>query len=398
MGRKKFYGVIVIIVNLVISIWAIGAQAKDPELTVGMAGAMSGTGAQWGAVVDRSCRLAIEDINAKGGIIIEGQRYTLGLKTYDHAYDPTRGLEIAKRMLAVDKVSWIVSHGATAMRPVIPITEENKVIHMTILGGSGSRTFMKQNYTYNMIITAPDSHSLMWEWVTKNHPEWRTTVGMQPDDSSGWEAMKDVKEKILPKFGIKMLADTFYRRGQTDFYPALINLLGAKPDVFDVQNIPPADKGRVIKQAREMGYKGSFISSEAGTIEPVLQIAGSYAEGFIFGAPIDPNSSFATPEEKTFYDKWMKAYGGQFDLTCAPISGGIYIVAQAMMKANSLDTDKINKIIQTSEFDVLGRKVRMGGVSVYGPPPRQVISPYGIYIVEGGKTKMIGTVTLPAGY
>jgi branched-chain amino acid transport system substrate-binding protein len=405
MKGKQIYVAMVISAVLILLVLAgvVWAQPKTPtgkteKLTIGVSVAMSGPAAAWGQMFDRGCSLAVEDINSKGGVTVGDVRYVLQHKTFDHAYDPSRAVEIAKRMISVEKPFWVITFGTTATKPIIPFTEENKMLVMHAGAGKEIMIFRKQNYTYRSITGAPELSFVTWQWVSRKHPEWKTTVEMQPDDASGWEALKDIKEWILPRAGVKLVAERLYRRGITDFYPILVGLLGAKPDVFDLSNLPPADQGRILKQAREMGYNGPFIAPLGSTISPVLEIGGEHAEGLLFGANIDPTSRFATAEEKAFYDRFMKTYGPPYQFNTVEVALSVYVVAQAIEKANSLDPDKVTKIIQTAEFNVLGRKIKFGGVSVYGPPPRQVILPWGIFVVEKGKPKMIDIMELPVDY
>lgn len=398
MTNTRLWTVVVMGAVLGLTVW-LGDAGAQQKLTVGLCGSMSGAGAAWGQALDRANRIAIDDVNAKGGITVGGVKYMLEGKTFDHAYDPSKAVEIAQRMISVDKVAWIVTHGTTAVKPIIPFTEEKKIIVMAATAGSEIMTFQKQNYTFRQILSGPETHLLFWLWAFKNHPEWKTTVGIQPDDASGWEIMKDVKERILPRGGVKMVAETFYRRGVTDFYPILTKLIAAKPDVFDLQNMPPADQGRVLKQAREMGYKGPFIAPIGYSYDIIVETAGAQnAEGLLVGASIDPTSRFGTREEKAFYDKWMKLYGPPFLLDSIFFTYGIDFVAQAMEKANSFDPDKVAKIIATAEFNGLGRKIKMGGASVYGPPARIVKPPFAVYSIQKGKPVMMDTTELPADY
>jgi hypothetical protein len=94
----------------------------------------------------------------------------------------------------------------------------------------------------------------------------------------------------------------------------------------------------------------------------------------------------------------MKIYGPPYDLVAIPQSSGIYLVAQAIEKANSFDPDKVAKLIQTAEFTVLGRKIKMGGVSVYGQPPRIIKYPRAVFTIERGNPKMMDITELPADY
>ena len=395
--RNRIFLAMVIVVSLVLFVSG-GTVFAQQKIVVGLSGCMSGAAAMWGRVLDRACSMANDDLNAKGGIQVGGVKYLLDKKTYDHAFDPGKAVEIAKRMMSVDKVSWIVTHGSAATKPIIPFTEENKTIVMSSTAGRDLMIFQKQNYSYRVTNVVPEVPLLFWTWAFKKHPEWKTVGTTMPDDASGWDAVSDMKEKILPRGGVKMVVDTFYKRGITDFYPILTKILAAKPDVFDLLNMPPADMGRALKQIREMGFKGPVVASILHTYGTVLEVAGPHAEGLIFCGGIDPLSQYATPEEKAFYDKWMKVYGPPFDLDTISQADGVYLVAQAMEKANSLDPEKVTKMLQTSEFTVLGRKLRMGGASMYGPPPRTLRLPEAVYTVENGKPKMIETADLPADY
>jgi branched-chain amino acid transport system substrate-binding protein len=373
-------------------------QSQPKKLAVGVMASLSGPAAQWGIGYEHGCSLAVEEINAKGGITVGGEKYQLYLKTYDHAFDPSRSVEIAKRLMMVDKASWIVINGTTVTKPIVPFTEENKTIVMTGGAGTDIAVFQKENYTFKSLVISPEGFFLIWDWVSRKYPNWKTTVEMQPDDASGWDALKDIREKVLPKYGIKLVAETFYKRGTTDFYPILVKFLAAKPDVFDLANMPPADQGRVIKQAREMGYKGPFIAPSASSLAPVLEIAGPAAEGLIYGTTLDPISRFATAGEKNFYDRWVKAYGLPYDYFSLPAGISVYLVAQAMEKSNSLDPDQVVKTLRTAELNVLGRRIRIGGTSVYGPPPRQVMYPLTISVIENGKPKVLDIAELPNDY
>lgn len=402
MTSKRMWVAICILVVVGLLMGGFGcakpAEERPKTLTVGLSASMSGPAAAWGIVHDHAVTLAIEDINTKGGITVGGEKYLLDLKTYDHAYDPAKATEIAKRMVTMDRVTWIVTHGATVTKPIIPYTEETKTLLMQGATGKDVMVFQKQNYTFRWLITtSPEAMHMVWDWVSKNRTDIKTTAEIKPDDASGWDEAKDTKE-MLPKYGIKLVNESFYKRGTTDFYPVLTSLLAAKPDSIDLGAIPPADQGRIIKQSVELGFKGRFIAPVAPSLAPVLDLAKEAAEGLILGSYIDPTSPLATSGERAFYDRWVQAYGLPFDYLSLGIVAGVYPVAQAMERINSLDPDKIAKELETGTFDVLGRKVRFGGVSVYGEPARQIIAPLAICSIEGGKLKVLGVADMPAGY
>jgi len=349
------------------------AEEKTNTLTIGLSASMSGTAAPWGLAFERACTLSAKDINAAGGVTVGGTNYLLEVKTYDHAYDPAKATEIAKRMVTVDKVAWIVTHGAATTKPIIPYTEENKVIVMQGATGSDIMTFMPEKYSFRILtMGVPMSSVLLWNWIGANRVDIQTVAQLKPDDASGRDDARDTKQ-LVENLGRTMVYEDFYKRGTTDFYPALTKLLPSNPDLIDLASSPTADKARIIKQARELGFEGAFL--DATPNNPLLiEMAQEAVDGVIYADYIHPNSAIATPEEKAFYNRFVEAYGLPFDTIIMGIINGVYPVAQAIEKANSLDPDKIAQQLYTETFDVLGRKAKLGGVSVFGEPPRQFLT------------------------
>ena len=73
---------------------------------------------------------------------------------------------------------------------------------------------------------------------------------------------------------------------ETDFYPVLTPLIKKGVDIIDVASPGPEDASLIIKQARELGYKGIFAHADAPNIDDYADVAGWDAvEGFL-GAPV----------------------------------------------------------------------------------------------------------------
>ncbi len=397
---KRGLGILVVLVCLALLLGSFGcsqqAAVETPQtLTIGVSAAMSGTGSAYGVAQERAVNIAAKDINDKGGVKIGGAKYLLQVKTYDNAYDPAKGLEVAKRLVDVDKVFMISTHATAALKPVLPVTEEKKMLVTHLTTGKDIMTFMPENYAFRCVQDIYVSEAALWQYLIKTYPDMKTTAFLKPDDSGGRDEAKDNKG-IVENLGVKLVYEGYYTRGVTDFYPALTALLAAKPASIDLGgSVSPADQGRIIKQARELGFKGKIVTMYAANIQPILDMAGAAAaEGFIYTASVDPNSSFATAEEKAFYTRMMEAYNS-FDIYCLQVVMGIYPVFQAAEKVNSLDPTKIAESLHKDKFTVMGREVWSGGTSIYGQPARQLLYPIALYTVEGGKGKIVSVLEPP---
>jgi branched-chain amino acid transport system substrate-binding protein len=363
---------------------------------------MSGPGTAWGVGSDRGMMLAVEEVNEKGGVVIKGKRYMFSQKTYDHAYDPTKGVEIAKRAIDVDKANFLFILGGGIVVACLPFVEQAKIINPHASSGKSPFYFNQKpvNYTFRMHCCAfPDMAILVWGFMKKEHPEIKTVAGIYPDDVPGWDDA-DAHKKYLPNYGVQLVGQEFYKRGTQDFYPILNKIVSKNPDCIAMGSDPPGDQGRIIKQARELGYKGLMISEASGMYLQQAQIAGAAAEGFLAGAcGILPEINPAAPEAlKAQYKKWVARWGADsYDALGTLFGETIHMLAQAIEKAQTLDPDKLMEVLRTSEFNVYGLKVRMGGTSTYGYKA-EVLSPQSVVESINGKPVLRKVMEFPPGY
>ena len=86
-----------------------------------------------------------------------------------------------------------------------------------------------------------------------------------------------------------------YERAQKDFQPMFTKILKLNPDLIDLGSSPPGTAGLLIRQARELGYKGKFLKTGGAGPEEIVAVAGKEAsEGLISVLYADPaNPGFA---------------------------------------------------------------------------------------------------------
>src|SRR5262245_7068321 len=77
------------------------AQAQE-TLKIGGVGPLSGGGTAWGLAAQRGIEIAIEEINAGGGVKVEGKSYKLQLVMYDDQYTGAGGKAAAERLVNQD--------------------------------------------------------------------------------------------------------------------------------------------------------------------------------------------------------------------------------------------------------------------------------------------------------
>ena len=127
-----------------------------------------------------------------------------------------------------------------------------------------------------------------------------------------------------------------------------------------------------------------------GSVETVVKIAGEAAEGFVYTTPCHADRKFFSKEENEWMDYWLKRWGEPFIADTFLGYKQFNLWAQAVRKANSLDPDKIAKVLETSDFVVQGWKIRFGVTpDTYMGRPRSLLAPLPISTIKEGKTAVL---------
>jgi len=140
-------------------------------------------------------------------------------------------------------------------------------------------------------------------------------------------------------------------------------MLAQNPDIISVNAAPAGSVGLIIKQARELGFKGRFIHIGQVDTSVVAGIAGKqHVEGmWVHGYVETP-----LPESlKSWKERYTKKYG-EWNATSIDFANPAFSFIAAVQKAQSLEPKKIAQALQTVEFDNLWGKAHYGGKDFYG--------------------------------
>lgn len=391
MGGSKMKRILFIALALTLAFAVSNAplvQAAE-TLKIGVIAPFSGPGAPWGIALFRGVELATEEINATGGIKVGGKSYMIKLIKGDDKYTGKGGVDAASKLVYQDKVKYIVGSISSASTLAFQaITEPAKVLIMPN-SYSNKVPAPEKPYTFRIVMSSYETAKVQYAWIRKNREGVQKVAVLSPNDASGWAVSEHVKLAAKAN-GFDMVFDKFYERGTTDFYPVLTRLLAQKPDWFDTGASPPGEHSLMIKQARELGYKGGFSTTTGINETVVVKIAGKeYSNGYL-NPSLDITGPFATKEEKVFEKQYLDKYGPPYNAIALAFYPPLFVLKQAMEQAGSLDSTKVmNQMASPGwKFDWMGKEAWWGGKEYYGID-RQLISNISITILENGKLKTV---------
>src|SRR5260370_1313226 len=143
----------------------------------------------------------------------------------------------------------------------------------------------KNPLTFHSFPSPPET-TVFWKWIKEHHPKIKRVATIAPNDDTGWWSIK-VETAYVQKLGYEVGATEFFERTMTDFNPVLLRMLAQKPDIISVMASPAGSAGLLIKQARELGFKGRFVhvgqvdTSVVSNIARKANVQGMGVHGYV---------------------------------------------------------------------------------------------------------------------
>ena len=383
LKRKNFLVGLVFGVALMALLLVSGSvvRAEEPEkVLIGGLTALSGPAAPWGVGMQNCWQMVIDDINEKGGFTVGGKKYVWDLAVYDHAFDAAKAVASANRLITRDQAKFIFAFDGGMIKAFQPISEKAKVI--TIAWASPGKDYIgpKTPYTWMYGIDCMAA-VIFYPWIEKN-TEIKKVALFFPDTWTG-HATADAARFGLSKTKLEVVFDEFAPGETSDFYPALTRILATKPDLIDCANWDPAVGALLVKQARQLGYKGPMylVTPDVPTLKDV---AGWENCENLYFAPYEVEE---TPGMTAFREKYIKKYGEENWL--GAIGFAFYDwphwLTEAVVGAQSFDNDKINKYLETMKTtSIYGDPAYFAGQGFYGIN-RLPLYPFALAQVQNGK-------------
>lgn len=327
--------------------------ADSDTIKVGILHSLSGTMAISEQSVKDAEMLAIEEINAAGGVL--GKKIEPIIE--DGASDWPTFAEKAQKLLQKDKVATVFGGWTSASRKaMLPVFEENNGLLWYPVQYEGMEA--SPNIFYSG--AAPNQQIVpAVEWLLQNRGKKFFLLGS--DYVFPRTANKIIKAQ-LAAMGGELIAEEYTPLGHTDYSTIINKIQAAKPDV--VFNTLNGDSNvAFFKQLKDAGISSSDLTTLSVSVAEE-EIRGIGAEN-IKGHLVSWNyyQTTDTPENKEFVRKYKEKYGEK-RVTDDPIEAAyvqVYLWAKAVEKAGSTDVDQVREAAKGIEFQAPEGLVKIEG-------------------------------------
>ena len=322
---------------------AAPALAKD-TIKIGAILAVTGPASFLGAPEAKTLEMMVEEINKKGGI--KGKQVELIIK--DSGASPEKALSFAKQLIEEDKVLAIIGPSTSGETMKIKsVAEEAKAI---LISCAAAEVIVNPVAKYVFKTPQMDKHAVIKIFEQMKSMKL-AKAGVLASNTGFGKAGKEQIEKMAAEYGIQVIASEAYDSKATDLTAEVTKVKAAGAEAIINWSIEPA-QAIVIKNARQIGFKGPIFQSHGFGNIKYVEAAGEAAEGVIFpaGRLLIADVLPKNHPQKAVLTKYKKDYESKFKEDASTFGGHAYdamlILTKAIEKAGSTDKEAVRNAIE----------------------------------------------------
>ncbi len=372
---------------LAISAVAVAAGAQTETLTLGAAVSQSGKYSTNGLHTMNGYNLAVEKINARGGVKVGDKTYKLEIKYYDDESTPARGAELAERLISQDGVKFLLGPYSSGLtKAIAPVTEKYKVPMVEANGAS--RSLFTNGYRYLFAVLSTSEQYLssaitlaaeIAEANGRDPSSLKVAMAFENDPFS-----QDVRAGVIEdvkKYGMKIVVDDKLPKDLNDMTPTMSKVRALKPDLLVVSG---HSKGAATA-VRQLDEQNVYVPMLAMTHCDSADIIGKFgeaAEDALCASQWAPTLTYrddlfgsAADFAKAFEEK----YGYAPPYQAAESAAAVMVFADAISRAGSLDTEKVRDALAATDMQTFYGNIK------FDETGKNIAKPMVLYQVQDGK-------------
>jgi branched-chain amino acid transport system substrate-binding protein len=325
-----------------------GSGGSSDSATLGFMGAQTGPNAQLGINISNGVELAIQQHNAKSGVT------KVTLITYDTQGDPTQGTNQAKKAIS-DKVVGIIGPAFSGeSKTANPILEEAGIPNVSPSATAVSLASNGWKFWHRVLanddVQGPGDADFLSKTVGAKN------VAVIDDQSEYGKGLADAVRKQLATDGVKVAVNDSINPDASSFSSTVNKVKPANADAIFFGGYYSA-AGKLVKQLRDGGVQGTFMSGDGTLDAQFISGAGTAANGSLLSC----TCSSAVGATDPAVQKFATDYKAKFNVDPATYSAEGFDAANAFMQAidaGKTDPADINDFITKIDFKGVSKPIK----------------------------------------
>lgn len=251
-------------------------SSEDENYHLALMAPITGSEAQYGESMILGCQIAINEINASGGV--NGKQVVLD--TFDDENDATAAANVSQLIVQDSRYDAVIgSYSSTCGLATGSIFDEAK---MPIINPCSAHEdlALTHEYVFQRGMTASYFNPMMAENAVKVLGAKRIAVLALNNDAGilFTQYVTDKVEELSGEYGCELVTSVSYNEGDvSDFTSIITNLKSAQPDIVIV-NVQYVDMASILRQSAQLEFDTKWYTVEATINDAFIELAGEYGE------------------------------------------------------------------------------------------------------------------------
>lgn len=312
---------------MVVTVLLSGCGTKNSNtFKIGMTGPLTGGAAQYGIAAQRGAQIAVEEINAKGGIQFE-------LKVEDDTHDAEKAANAYNALIDWGMQISLGSVTSTPCEATARIAAAEKIFALTPSASSTSVTKAGGGYQFQICFSDPNQGSASAVYIKNKGLATKVAIIYKNDDVYSTGIYESFKTKAA-ELGLSVVSETSFNDDtDTDFSVQVAAARTAGADlIFLPMYYEPASL--IFAECSKIGYTPKFFGVDG--MDGILTMKGfdtKLAEGVMLLTPFAADASDA--KTKSFVQKYQEKYGEIPIQFAADGYDCIYAIYEALQKCDA---------------------------------------------------------------
>jgi branched-chain amino acid transport system substrate-binding protein len=373
-----------LIAALVAAVFVAGCGGGDDDKTtpIAVVGPVTGQYASFGAQMKNGGEMAVEDINAAGGVL--GKK--LDLDIGDDACDPKQAVAVANQMTG-NNVALVAGHYCSGSSiPASKVYAESNMVQISPASTNPAFTDDRAGPNIYRVCGRDDQQGgVAGKYLASHFAD--KNIAIIDDKTAYGKGLAEETRKAMNAAGKQEVLTESYTAGEKDYSALVSKLKQAHVDVLYLGGYH-TEAGLIVRQMRDQGMATILMGGDALITQEYWSITGPAGEGTLMTFSPDPRKNPAAAEVvKRFKDKGIEPEGYVLYTYAA-----IQAWKQAAEKAKSTESAEVVKALNDTEVDTVIGKFKF---NEKGDPN---LPPYAVYRWSNGTYEEIGEeAAKPAG-
>ena len=353
-------------------------SAVATEIVFGHFASMTGSTAHFGQDTDRGVRMAIDEANAKGGVL--GKK--IKLMTLDDRGDSAEAANAVSRLIDVEKVSALLGEVSSSLSLAGGRVAQRRKIPMISPTSTNPKVTEVGDYIFRVCFIDPFQGKVMATFARQNLKLDRVAIlkDVKNDYSIG---LADAFQKSFGELGGKIVAEQSYSQGDTDFSAQVTAVRGSGAQALFVPGYY-SEVGSIARTADRLGLKVPLLGGDGWDSPDLFKIGGDAINGSYFSDHFAPDVS--TDKAKAFVANFTAKYGQAPTGLGALGYEAALVLIDAVARAGKTDPAALrDAIAATKDFEGVTGKITIDA-------QRNARKSAVVLKVDGGKAKFEASI------